>query len=96
MNNEITFEFNTFEDASDFLKNEKLEVSYKLLDAISEGIKNNDLVVTALSLKANGRIYSINIKRDNFNRTLDKCIKIFEDYEKYELCSFALELKNNY
>lgn len=90
------FEFNTFNEAANFLKNEKEIIAYQFIEAIQEGIINEDLIVTALYLKADNKTYAINIKRDYFNDVLDKCLYIFENKENYEYCSLALKLKNNY
>lgn len=82
-------------DAEPFYIKNKKEVSELAFAAIKNGIAFDLLEVTAFRFNICGRMASVNIKRDNFDKTLQKCIEVFEEYEEYEKCCEALKIINS-
>lgn len=77
----------------DIFKDYKEEIYRSVLKSIKENYLNNEInEIIVVKINTQSKEYSINLTRDKFVLTLNKCIEFFVELELYELCQECLNI----
>lgn len=83
------------ETLDDIFRNHEYEIYNQVLESIKHGYLDpgaKDINVISISTKDID--YSINLKRQKFVPSLEKCISFFEKIEEYEKCQECMNIIN--
>jgi hypothetical protein len=74
----------------------RLELAIKLVEAILHCIKygKSKMTFVEMIVESSKEIVSLNVQEHNFLDSLEKNLKILEEYEEYELCAEIMKAKD--
>lgn len=74
----------------------KMEIYRNVLYSIKENYKKDEIIeVNVVKISTQSKEYSINLTRDKFIVSLNKCISFFEPLEEYEKCQECINIIND-
>jgi len=84
------------EKAEDIFVTHRLELAIKLVEAILHCIKygKSKMIFVEMIVESSKEIVSLNVQEHNFLDSLEKNLKILEEYEEYELCAEIMKAKD--
>ena len=82
------FEVDTAEEFETMLLSKDIKIAEALVDTILDNLKSKKRYIHALSIicKEDHAIYDITVDRKDFQHTLQKNLKSYENEERYEDC----------
>jgi hypothetical protein len=87
------FEIPNAEDLKDFFDSHRLQISLLTFDAIKKAMDENLMYMPVMKIKVHELpLAVITVKRDNFDDSLNKCLRNFQEAELYEKCAEIVEL----
>lgn len=79
----------------EFYANNKERVAQLIYEAALKLIGNDYLEIPVFRLHfANGKRATVSLHRNNFNESLEGCLRMFEELEQYEKCARVIKLLN--
>ena len=74
----------------------KLEIYSSVLDSIKENYRKDEIEeINVVKISTQSKEYSINLTRDKFIASLNRCISFFEPMEEYEKCQECINIIND-
>jgi hypothetical protein len=87
------FELRSAEELKTFMTDQKLLISELTYSAIKRALQEGALYMPVMKIMVHDLpVAVITVKRDNFNESLNKCLKCFEEVEQYEKCADILKI----
>jgi hypothetical protein len=87
------FELKSIDELKRFMTDQRLLISELTFEAIKKALKEGALYMPVMKIMVHDLpVAVITVKRDNFNESLNKCLKCFEEVEQYEKCADILKI----
>lgn len=82
----------TLTDFEDYLQENRFEFAEMIVNSILDNIDaDEEYLMLEVFVEDTDEIMEINIDPDYFLETLEKNLKIYEEFEEYEMCSYINE-----
>ena len=87
------FEIQNVEELKEFFDSHRLQISTLTFDAIKRALDEDLTYMPVMKIKVHELpLAVITVKRENFDDSLNKCLKNFQEAELYEKCAEIVEL----
>ena len=74
----------------------KREIYDNVINSIQENYMNYEIdEINVVKISVQSKDYSINLTRDKFITSLNRCISFFEETEEYEKCQVCVDIITN-
>ena len=88
-------QFSGSSDIDQIFEDYKNEIYHVALKSIQENYKELEIdEINVVKISTDLKDYSINLTRDKFIPTLNRCIEFFEPLEDYEKCQICVDIIN--
>jgi len=89
-------QFTGDETLDQILEDNKREIYNSVIRAIKENYHKREIhEINVVKITIQSKNYSINLTRDKFIASLNRCILFFKDIEEYEKCKDCVDIINN-
>lgn len=96
MDNLPEFKLKSPEEIKDFMSENRMVISDLVLNAIKKALREGALNMPVMKIIIQDLpVAIVTVDRNNFNDSLNKCLKIFEEDEQYEKCAEILKIIKN-
>lgn len=96
MDNLPEFELKSADELKAFMVDNRLLISELTFEAIKKALKEDVLYMPVMKIIVHDLpVAVVTVKRDNFNESLSKCLKHFEEDEQYEKCAEIIKILRN-
>jgi hypothetical protein len=87
------FEIQNVEELKEFFDSHRLQISMLTFEAIKRALNEDLTYMPVMKIKVHDLpLAVITVKRENFDDSLNKCLKNFQEAELYEKCAEIVEL----
>lgn len=92
----MNFKVTTYEEYTKLLNSDRIDVSEIIVNNILKNINNKkeQIFMFSVNVAEEDTDYNVTMNRKDFIDSLEKNLKIYEKYEKYEFCIKIVEAIN--